>query len=135
MSDSHVPTDFVPLTPYLHLRDAPGFIAFLEEALGAEVRMDHRGDDGNVIHAELMVNGVVIEVSEAGPDSTPTRSSFHVFVPDPDAAHARALAAGAVETWPMRDQDYGERSGGVKDRWDNQWYFARVTDMKKRTDG
>lgn len=48
----------------------------------------------------------------------------YVYVPDVDATYAKALAAGATSVQPPADQFYGDRSGGVKDAWGNQWWVA-----------
>jgi len=41
-----------------------------------------------------------------------------------DAAHERALKAGATSLSEPKDQFYGERNGGVMDAWGNHWYVA-----------
>jgi uncharacterized glyoxalase superfamily protein PhnB len=45
-------------------------------------------------------------------------------VEDSDAVYRKALAAGATVISEPRDQDYGERSGSVKDPAGNYWYIA-----------
>lgn len=47
-----------------------------------------------------------------------------IYVPDVDAAFARALAAGAEQARPVEDQFYGDRSGTVKDPYGYQWTLA-----------
>ena len=65
--------------------------------------------------------------------------AFHPLRPAPfraaDAAHRRALEAGAEESYPVADHDYGERSGGLRDRWGNSWFLATVTDPVRRSGG
>jgi uncharacterized glyoxalase superfamily protein PhnB len=41
-----------------------------------------------------------------------------------DAVYQKALAAGATTLQEPADQEYGERSGSVKDVAGNQWYIA-----------
>jgi PhnB protein len=50
--------------------------------------------------------------------------SFLVYVPDVDAAFARALAAGAKAVRPVQDQFYGDRSGTLEDPFGHQWTLA-----------
>ena len=47
-----------------------------------------------------------------------------IYVPDVDAAFARAVAAGATEVRPVADQFYGDRSGTLKDPFGHQWTLA-----------
>jgi uncharacterized glyoxalase superfamily protein PhnB len=129
---SHVPHGFSAVTSYLCVEDAEGFLRFVQEAFGAPTTLVTRDPDGRIRHAEFSIEGVPVECSEARPPRSPTRTGFHVFVADPDAAHARALAAGATETYPVTVHPYGERSGGVRDRWGNDWYLAAVVDAAAR---
>lgn len=126
------PAGFHSVTPYLLLDDADEFLEFARTALGAEIRSLHHDDDGRLVHGEFAVCGSVLEIGEPKGDPRRTRCSFHVFVDDPDTAWARAVEAGATPLYEVTDHDYGERSGGVADPWDNHWYLARVIDAKAR---
>ncbi|MEZ4647755.1 MAG: VOC family protein [Candidatus Eisenbacteria bacterium] len=130
---SHVPPGFSAVTPYLCLPDARGFLDFAVKALGATIRMDHRDESGALIHAEIEIEGAVLEVSEARPDVPATRTCLHLYVSDCDAVHARVVAAGGEASYPLADHPYGERSGGVQDAWGNHWFIATMTDLVKRT--
>ena len=90
-------------------------------------------EGGLLAHGEVVIEGCVLELSEARAEWPPTRSALHLYVPDCDAAHTRALAAGASEVHPPMDQPYGERSSAVRDRWGTHWFLATVTDMAART--
>ena len=128
----YVPEGFQRITPYLIIEEADGFIAFAQAAFGAQPRMLHRRPDGRLMHGELDMLGAVIELGTPTGDYTPTRVALHVYVPDPDAVYAQALAAGAKALYPPTAHDYGERSGGVEDAWGNQWYIAQVIDAQRR---
>jgi uncharacterized glyoxalase superfamily protein PhnB len=99
------------------------------------VGLRSRDPNGRLTHAEVTIAGSVVEVGEAQPDGEVTHTALHVYVDDPDAAYRRALAAGAESVFEPADHDYGERSGGVRDRWGNSWYLAKVTDPAKRFGG
>src|SRR5437016_13957700 len=47
-----------------------------------------------------------------------------MYVEDVDAVYQKALGAGAESLDEVIDQEYGERSGGVKDPAGNYWYIA-----------
>ncbi|MEO1367233.1 MAG: VOC family protein [Acidobacteriota bacterium] len=129
---THIPEGYAALTPYLCLEDTAGFLIFAEKAFGAEPRALHRDDDGRLVHGELTIEGCRLEISEVAADWKPTGGAFHLFVEDPDATYARAIDAGAESLYPVTDHAYGERSGGVKDRWGQSWYLAAVTDAEAR---
>ena len=50
-------------------------------------------------------------------------SMLYLYVPDCDAAYAKAIAVGAEVMEPM-DKFYGDRSGGVLDPFGNQLWFG-----------
>ncbi len=47
-----------------------------------------------------------------------------IYTDDCDAMFSKAIAEGAVETKPMADQFYGDRSGTLKDPFGHQWTIA-----------
>lgn len=51
-------------------------------------------------------------------------TALHVYVEDTDAVYQQALEAGASSIGAPVDQQYGERSAGVKDPSGNVWYIA-----------
>ena len=81
-------------------------------------------------HAEILVGDSVVMLADemegyASPQSLGgTAVSLMVYVPDVDAAFARALAAGATATRPVADQFYGDRTGVFTDPWGHQWTLA-----------
>ena len=52
------------------------------------------------------------------------QSMLYLYVPDCDAAYAKAIAAGAGKVMEPMNQFYGDRSGGVLDPFGNQWWFG-----------
>ena len=55
------------------------------------------------MNAELRVGSSIIELAEAGDAWPPAPAALHVYVPDTDAAYARALTAGAVSLYAPAD--------------------------------
>ena len=117
-----VTTKFPSIRPYLLVPDADGMIAFLQQTLGAELLGRYPDAEGRVMHAALRVGDSLIEMGE--PASGVKPMALHIYLDDVDGAYVRALAAGATSTLPITNQAYGDREGGVKDRWGNAWYLA-----------
>jgi uncharacterized glyoxalase superfamily protein PhnB len=112
------------LQPYLHpLRGEP-VIAFLKKAFSAEDLGRSVSPDGVIHHATLKIGDSHLELGEAQGPYQPMKSMFYLYVPDCDALYRRALAAGATSISEPKDQPYGDRSGGVKDAFGNQWFIA-----------
>ena len=119
------------LYPFLAVRDTDAAIAFYAEAFGATVRERHEAPDGPVV-AVLEIAGMPFGVATEAPQlgtpspetagATTVRVSLHVD--DPDAAAARAVAAGATEMFPVAEQPYGLRQGRVVDPFGHHWLIA-----------
>jgi PhnB protein len=119
------------LYPFLAVRDTDAAIAFYAEAFGATVRERFEAP-GGVVVAVLEIGGMPFGVATEAPQlgtpspetagATTVRVSLHVD--DPDAAAAKAVAAGATEMFPVADQPYGLRQGRVVDPFGHHWLIA-----------
>jgi uncharacterized glyoxalase superfamily protein PhnB len=109
---------------YMHPLRAEPVINFLKRAFGARELGKYASPDGVVHHAELRVGDSVVEMGEAHGKYPPMPTMFYLYVPDCDAVYQRALQAGATSISEPVDHPYGDRSGGVKDAFGNQWYIA-----------
>ena len=126
------PPDAPPPTvwPTLRARDARALIRFLVEAFGFEEVVVHT--DGDLVaHAELAWppgGGVMLgSARDDGPDGwalEPGTAGCYVVTDDPDALHARAVAAGAQVVAELHDTDYGSRDFAVRDPEGNLWSFG-----------
>jgi uncharacterized glyoxalase superfamily protein PhnB len=119
--------------PALRYRDAPAALEWLKQAFGATEKAVHRGEDGSIQHAELLLgDGIVMfgQHSDGGwlggnaPDALASTVSLYVVVPDPDAHHARAAAAGARIVRALEDMPYGSREYSARDIEGNLWSFG-----------
>lgn len=118
---SYKPDGYTDLSPYLMVPDAEAVLAFAEAAFGAERLRVIPREGGGIMHAECRIGDSVLMMGEAeGP-----AAMLHLYLPDPDAAFARALAAGAEEIQPMMEKGDGDRRGGVRAPDGTQWYLSR----------
>jgi PhnB protein len=125
---SFIPEGFRTVTPYLLVPDAAGLVAFTQRVFDAE-EVHRSTGSGHGIHASVRIADSMLMIGGGAPPAhvwlgTPRPTALHIYVPDTDAAYERALEAGATSIGEPRDQDYGERSAGVKDASGNVWYIA-----------
>lgn len=146
MPVSPIPAGYHSVTPYITVRNAAKAIEFYKAAFGATEVMRFEMPGGIVAHAEIEIGGSRIMLSDEmpewgnrGPESLggPT-GGLCVYVPDADAAFARAVAAGAAVFKPVETQFYGDRSGTVNCPFGHRWTVAThvedvsVEEMYKR---
>jgi uncharacterized glyoxalase superfamily protein PhnB len=118
--------------PSLYYEDAEAALTWFERVLGFRRRLVVPGPSGTVRHAEIEFRGAVLFLGSARPEEGlrgPGRcdaasAGVSLRVHDPDAAYARAAAAGAEIVRPLRDEDYGARGFMVRDPEGRTFYVA-----------
>jgi uncharacterized glyoxalase superfamily protein PhnB len=117
--------------PTLRANDARGLIKFLVEAFGFEETVVY-GDGDRVDHAQLSwPEGGGIMLGSGRPEGendtwrlTPGSFGAYVVTDDPDAVHAKAVAAGAKILMELHETDYGSRDFAAADPEGNRWSFG-----------
>ena len=124
MSAKPVPDGYHTVTPYIVVEDAAGLIDFMGKAFGGKERMRMEGEDGAIMHAEVEIGDSVVMIGGASGAFPPKTAMLHLYVPNVDALYEQAINAGAESKREPADQEYGDRSAGVQDRWGNEWWLA-----------
>lgn len=120
-----IPEGFHTITPQLVVAGGQKFIAFAQEAFGAELLYSMPGEGGkSVMHASLRLGDSTLFVSDKTEMSKPTQANLFVYVADVDAAFARATKAGCKVAVPVADMFWGDRWGMVEDAFGNRWQLA-----------
>jgi uncharacterized glyoxalase superfamily protein PhnB len=112
------------LTVGFSVQGSAAFLEFLKRAFGAREGEIHWNDDRSIGHGEILIGDSLIEVSEARPKWPARPCSVHYYVPDTDAAYAKAVAAGAITVMKPEDAPYGDRAATVDDPAGNYWFIA-----------
>jgi len=105
--------------PMIYLNKVAPAIGFYKKAFDAIELRRWSNDDGSVHVAELMIDGAlfhlheeVSRISEMSPETLKgTSIAIGLFVNDPHAVMAKAVAAGGTELDPVTDYDYQYRQG------------------------
>jgi len=119
-----IPEGYHTITPYLIVDDAGRLIEFMKAAFGATVTFAMTNPDGKIGHTELRVGNSMVMLGEARPEWPARPAMLYLYVDDVDATYQKAIDAGATVVMPVKDQFYGDRSGGVQDMCGNQWWIA-----------
>ena len=126
------PEQFKDVTPGLSLKDAKGFLGFVEKAFGAAIVESSEAKNGAIAHGVVRIGDTALELSEAHGEWAPRPVALHYYVENCDDIFLAAVAAGATATSEPADKPYGERSGNVRDAWGNHWFIATRTEMPAR---
>ncbi|HME69700.1 MAG TPA: VOC family protein [Myxococcota bacterium] len=128
--------DIATIIPTLRYRDAAAAIEWLCRAFGFHKHLVVPGEAGAIAHAQLTYGNGMIMLGTAGDDEfgklqrTPAQiggvgtQSPYIIVPDADAHHAHAVAAGAKVVYAIRDEPYGGRGYSCLDPEGHLWNFG-----------
>lgn len=122
----------VAVTPYLCCKGAAAALEFYKTGFGARERLRMTSSDGTIGHAEILISGAPVFVSDEYPNmgvSSPisvggTPVTIHLYVRDVDAFVTKALAAGATQLGAVEDMPYGDRQGTIRDPFGHRWMVA-----------
>lgn len=132
MAVKPIPDGYHSVTPYLIVNDGARAIEYYKRAFGATelFRMDAPG--GKIGHAELLLGDSRLMLADEFPEmnaqspKTIGGSPVHlmIYVENVDEVFRQAIAAGGVESRPVKDQFYGDRSGNLTDPFGHSWTIA-----------
>ena len=114
---------FRTVTPYIFLPEAEEMIAFVQKVF-AGVETGRSAHESGALHAEVRIGDSMLMIGGGPAYKGPRKPMLlRVLVSDCDSVYQRALDAGAVSTLAITE-NYGERFGCVRDRFDNQWIIS-----------
>jgi PhnB protein len=132
MAAQPIPAGYHSVTPYLIIKGAADALGFYKRAFSATERMRLDGPGGSIAHAEIQIGDSIVMLADEFPEmgalsphsigGSPV--GLCLYVADVDTVFQRAIAAGATEERPVRDQFYGDRSGTLRDPFGHKWTIA-----------
>jgi PhnB protein len=132
MATKSVPDGYHSVIPYLIVKGAAEAINFYKKVFGAVEEMRVPGPNGRIAHAEIRLGDSVVMLADEHPEMghrSPqslggTGVSLMVYLDAVDDVFKRAIANGAKQLQPLKDQFYGDRSGTLEDPFGHQWTVA-----------
>jgi uncharacterized glyoxalase superfamily protein PhnB len=121
---SYKPKGHASVAVYMMADEAQRVIKFVKATFHAEILRRTDRADGRIMHAEMRIDDSVVMLSDSTDDYPAFPVWLHVYVPDVDAAYARALAAGGVSVQSPAQKDDEDRRSGVRDPAGNIWWIS-----------
>ncbi len=139
MSTTETPPSTSSLIPYIAVDDGAVALDWYRDVLGAVETTRFVGDDGRVGHAEVVIGGARMFLSDEYPEmgvvgpSTRggTTVSLHLEVVDVDHSYQQAVAAGATSLRPPSDQGHGNRNATITDPFGHRWMLSQPIDAER----
>ena len=125
----HAMTNFKPegytsVAPWVVTDDTGAFFYFVRSVFGGVELARVAVEDGTIGHGEIRVGDTVVLAFDRRPAWPSMPSLLRVFVPDADAAMARAAEAGGRVVTEAATNAWGGRGGRVRDPFGNIWWVT-----------
>lgn len=122
------------ITPYITVHDGDAALRWYAAALQATETVRYVGDDGRLGHAQFVVSGATVMLSDAYPEmdvvaATAQEGSSHALhleVDECDELHDLAVANGATSLQPPADQPHGARQCTLLDPFGHRWMLSQT---------
>jgi PhnB protein len=133
-----VPAGYTTLTPFFCVDGAAEAIDFYCAVLGATVVSRFEGPGETVAHAELQLPHGRMQLSDPAPGHhivarevrDDVSNSTVAYLPDVDAAHAKAVELGGVSYGGPETFVTGDRFAAILDPWGHRWaLMTRMEDV------
>jgi PhnB protein len=148
METSHIYPGAHTLNAYIAIKGCNEAIEFYKKAFGATEIGILLHPDGKVAHAEILIEGSLLMLSEENKEwgnvSPQTLSgnplTFGLYVKDVDAVFKKAVDEGATVLMDLKDEFYGDRIGQIVDPFGYKWMIGThkedvsFKEMQKRFD-
>ena len=120
----HIPSQYLPIMPYLILNDAARFLDFAKAVFGATEQMLVRGDDQrSIMHSELRVFDGIVMFASSGDLWQEKTSGMFIYVDSVDKVYDLAMRNNARSLQLPNKQEYGY-AAGFEDPFGNQWWIT-----------
>ncbi len=120
-----VPPGFTTVTPYLIVKDADAYLAFLINAFAAEEIGTTRRPDGTIANSQIRIGNAMLMLAQSDDFLKVMPAAYYLYVEDADAAIEKAVECGAIIIMPVDDMPYQDRQGGIKDLQGNIWWISQ----------
>jgi PhnB protein len=118
------PAGYTTVAPWVVTDDTGAFLDFVAAVFEGDALARVVTEDGLVGHGEIRVGDTVVLAFDRRPEWPVMPSLLRIFVPDADAAFARAIAAGSVVVTDLDNNAFGQRGGRIKDPFGNIWWVT-----------
>ncbi|MFF1632857.1 VOC family protein [Leifsonia sp. NPDC058248] len=126
----YTPTGYTSVAPWIVTDDTGALLDFITAAFDGTELARVSVEDGSIGHAEIRVGDTTLLAFDRRADWPVMPSLLRVYVPDADAAFARALTAGARIVTELSNSAWGDRGGRLRDPFGSIWWvMSRVEDV------
>lgn len=119
-----IPSEYLPVMPYLILKDSKGFLKFAKEIFGATEQMIVPAEDGtHIMHGEIKIFDAVIMFAQANENWSEKPAGMYIYLEEVNHVYSKAISCGAKSLMLPDKKEYGY-TAGFEDPFGNQWWIV-----------
>lgn len=120
-----IPSNYLPVMPYIILNDAQGFLDFTKKVFNATEQLIVPGeDDRDFMHAEIKIFDAVIMFANKPAGISERPCGMFIYVENVDSIYEKAMAEKTTSLMPPSKEEYGY-TAGFEDAFGNQWWIVQ----------
>lgn len=121
----NIPSNYLPVMPYIILNDAVAFLDFTKKVFNATEQLIVPGDsERDLRHAEIRIHDAVIMFASRPEGLNERPCGMFIYVENVDSIYHKALAEKATSLMLPGQQEYGY-TAGFEDPFGNQWWIVQ----------
>ena len=120
-----IPEQYLPVMPYLIVKNAKKFMAFAKEVFNATEQLIVPAEDDKIMHGELKIHDAVIMFADASDTWNEKTAAMYMYVDNVNNIYHLALGNGATNLQAPEKKEYGYTAGFV-DAFGNQWFIVEA---------
>ena len=121
-----IPSQYLPVMPYIIVENANGFLNFSKNVFGATEQMIVPGEgQRGIMHGEIRIFDAVIMFADKPESFDVKPCGMFIYVDDVNRIHRAALENNVKELMSPSKQEYGFTSG-FEDEFGNQWWIVEA---------
>jgi len=118
-----IPKQYLPVMPYLIVKDAKAFKKFMTVVFGATEQFVIPRDENSIMRGELKIGDAIIMYADSTDLYKEQPSGMLIYVESVDAVYKAAMDKNAKALMVPAKLDYGY-TAGFEDTWGNQWWIV-----------
>ncbi|HTA27220.1 MAG TPA: VOC family protein [Bacteroidia bacterium] len=119
-----IPEQYLPVMPYLIIKDAKAFKIFMMDVFGATEQELVPRDEHLIMHGELKIGDAIIMYADATEKYGARPSGMFIYIESVDEIYKRAMEKGSKSLMTPVKMEYGY-TAGFEDSWGNQWWIVQ----------
>ena len=119
-----IPSEYLPVMPYLILKDSKGFLKFVKEIFNATEQMIVPAEDGmSIMHGEIKIFDAVIMFAHVNEKWHEKTAGIYIYLEDINHVYSNAISKGSKSLMLRERMEYGY-TAGFEDPFGNQWWIV-----------